>query len=151
MLGVRKGEEQIYEGEGDVGDLGATPGDLVIVFETQEDPFFKREGDDVIVDFLITFAQASLGTTVHIPSLYGMVGIFTFLFVISVQTPYYPLLFPFYSPFPLSMTPPLLPLLNLFSLFSCEHLYGFKVFFFFFESFKILVYHQVRNLMIYYK
>jgi len=73
--GVKKGEELVYEGEGDVGDFGAPAGDLVIIFDTQEHPVFKRDGDDVVVEFVISFAQASLGATVHIPSLYGMMDI----------------------------------------------------------------------------
>jgi len=73
--GIKRGEEVIYEGEGDVGDFGAPAGDLVIVFETQDHPIFKRDGDDVIVEFVISFAQASLGTTINIPSLYGMMDI----------------------------------------------------------------------------
>jgi len=73
--GIKKGEELVYEGEGDVGDVGAPAGDLVIIFDTQEHPIFKRDGDDVVVEFVISFAQASLGATVHIPSLYGMMDI----------------------------------------------------------------------------
>ena len=34
-------------------------------------PIFKREGDDLYVDRVITFSQAALGTTVRVPTLDG--------------------------------------------------------------------------------
>jgi len=73
--GARKGEEVFFEGQGDVGEHGAPAGDLVIVIDVQEHPLFKREGDDVIVEFTLSFAQASLGVTVNIPSIYGTMDI----------------------------------------------------------------------------
>lgn len=73
--GAKKGQEVLYEGQGDVGDVGAPAGDLVIIFDVQEHSLFKREGDDVIVEFTVSFAQASLGATVNIPSIYGQMDI----------------------------------------------------------------------------
>ncbi len=69
--GVMKNMRKIYEGEGDSGEIGAEAGDLIVVFDVEESPTFKREGDDVICEVSISFFQATLGDHIDIPSLYG--------------------------------------------------------------------------------
>lgn len=69
--GVMKNMRKIYEGEGDVGEYGGVPGDLIVIFDVEESPVFKRDGDDVTCEVPITFFQAALGDHIEVPGLYG--------------------------------------------------------------------------------
>lgn len=46
-------------------------GDLEVVVDVSDHPFFRREGDDVVCEVPISFAQAALGAEVEIPTLEG--------------------------------------------------------------------------------
>jgi hypothetical protein len=69
--GVMKNMRKIYEGEGDVGEYGGVPGDLIVVFDVEDSPLFTREGDDATCDVGVTFFQAALGARLAVPGLYG--------------------------------------------------------------------------------
>lgn len=58
-------------GEGESGGLGGPPGDLYVVLEVKEHPFFERRNSDLYCTIPITFAQAALGAEVFVPSLDG--------------------------------------------------------------------------------
>jgi len=73
--GSKKGDEQVLVGEGDAGEIGASPGDLVIVIDTPDHPLFKREGDDVHTEVSVSCVQAALGDTIQMPFLYGLTNI----------------------------------------------------------------------------
>jgi len=73
--GAKRGDEQVLSGEGDAGEIGASPGDLVVVIDTPDHPLFRREGDDVHTDTTITCFQAALGDTIQMPFLYGFTNL----------------------------------------------------------------------------
>jgi len=58
-------------GEGEAGGLGGPPGDLYVVLEVKEHPFFERRNSDLYCTIPITFAQAALGADIYVPSLDG--------------------------------------------------------------------------------
>jgi len=58
-------------GEGEAGSPGAPPGDLYVVLNVKEHPFFDREGADLHAVIPITYAQAALGADVIVPGLVG--------------------------------------------------------------------------------
>jgi len=58
-------------GAGDAGVRGGSPGDLYVVISVQEHDFFTREGDNVLYELLINFAQAALGVEIEVPTLRG--------------------------------------------------------------------------------
>ena len=58
-------------GEGDSGVRGAPAGNLVVVVEVRKHRFFTREGDNVVYELPVNFAQAALGAEVPVPTLYG--------------------------------------------------------------------------------
>jgi len=60
-------------GQGNAGENGGPAGDLLIYIRVQEDPIFKREGDDVSYTLPISFEQAALGASVVAPTLKGKV------------------------------------------------------------------------------
>ena len=73
--GIMSGMRKIVRGEGNVGDPGGPRGDLNVYFDVAEHAFFKRDGDDVVVDVPITFTQAALGGKVEVPTLYGRIDV----------------------------------------------------------------------------
>ncbi|GAA1879176.1 DnaJ C-terminal domain-containing protein [Lapillicoccus jejuensis] len=69
--GVRDGQKIRLRGKGHPGDAGAGAGDLIITVAVTPDPVFKRDGDNLVVDLPVTFAEAALGATVEVPTLDG--------------------------------------------------------------------------------
>jgi molecular chaperone DnaJ len=71
--GVDNGSRLKLRGEGEAGQNGGPPGDLYVVLRVREHPLFTREGNDIICDVPISFAQAALGTEIDVPTLHGKV------------------------------------------------------------------------------
>jgi molecular chaperone DnaJ len=69
--GVDDGNGIRLSGEGDAGSRGGSPGNLYVVISVARHEFFTREGDNVIFELPVNFAQAALGTEVEVPTLYG--------------------------------------------------------------------------------
>lgn len=61
--------------EGYAGVRGGPPGDLYVVIHVKEHPVFKREGNDIIYELPISFAQAALGDEIKVPTLNGNVSL----------------------------------------------------------------------------
>ena len=57
--------------QGHGGRRGGPAGDIIILIEEEQHPVFVREGDDVILDLLISFPEAALGAEIEIPTLIG--------------------------------------------------------------------------------
>ncbi|QHT68008.1 molecular chaperone DnaJ [Rhodocytophaga rosea] len=73
--GVAEGMQLSMSGKGNVPLRGGVPGDLLIVIEETEDELLKRDGQNVIFDLYVNFADAALGTTVEVPTIEGKVKI----------------------------------------------------------------------------
>jgi len=73
--GVADGMQLSMSGKGNDAPDGGTPGDLLILIEEQEDHHLKRDGNNVIYDLHISFIDATLGTSVEVPSIGGKVKI----------------------------------------------------------------------------
>jgi len=58
-------------GEGEPGIHGGPPGDLYVILEVKEHPFFERRNSDLYCTIPINFAQAALGTEIAVPTLAG--------------------------------------------------------------------------------
>jgi molecular chaperone DnaJ len=56
-------------GEGEPGGQGSTPGNLYINIQVEAHRYFRRQGNDLLLDVPINFAQAALGAEVEIPTL----------------------------------------------------------------------------------
>jgi len=70
-MGIQDGARLRVAGEGDVGVRGGPSGDLYVVVQKLDDPFFTRDGNHVKCQVPITFANAALGGTVEVPTLTG--------------------------------------------------------------------------------
>ena len=69
--GIPDGTQIRLSGDGDVGWRGGSSGDLYVTINVLEHELFVRDGDDIIYELPINFAQAALGSEVEIPTLYG--------------------------------------------------------------------------------
>lgn len=69
--GVEHDMQLSMQGRGNAGPRKGLPGDLLIVIEEEEHPHFKRDGQNIIYDLALNFADAALGTSVDIPTLSG--------------------------------------------------------------------------------
>ncbi len=69
--GVEDGMQLSLSGKGNAGPRNGVPGDLLVVIEEAEHEDFIREGNHIIYDLYLNFADAALGTHVEIPTLGG--------------------------------------------------------------------------------
>jgi molecular chaperone DnaJ len=69
--GVDTGTRLRVGGEGEPGPNGGPAGDLYVVLEVKEHPFFERRGADLYCTIPLSIAQASLGTELQVPGLAG--------------------------------------------------------------------------------
>jgi len=69
--GISTGKKLRIPGKGEPGLAGGPTGDLYIQIRVLEDPIFKREEQNLVVEKEINFTQAALGTKVEVPTLDG--------------------------------------------------------------------------------
>lgn len=69
--GVSEGNYIPLHREGNVGRRGGPPGDIIVVIEEETHPLFTRNGDDIVLDLLVSFPEAALGADVEVPTLTG--------------------------------------------------------------------------------
>ncbi|HET8964159.1 MAG TPA: molecular chaperone DnaJ [Chitinophagales bacterium] len=73
--GVTDGIELSMHGKGNAGDKGGPNGDLLISIEEIPHADLKREGNHVLHNLYINFADAALGTQVEVPTIDGKVRV----------------------------------------------------------------------------
>ncbi len=71
--GVSNGMQLSMTGKGNAGPMGGPAGDLIILIEEAEDPILKRDGNNIVYDLYINFADVALGTQVEVPTVDGKV------------------------------------------------------------------------------
>lgn len=69
--GISTGKKLRIPGKGETGLGGGPAGDLFIQIKVQEDPVFKLEDNNLVVEKEITFTEAALGAKVEVPTLEG--------------------------------------------------------------------------------
>jgi molecular chaperone DnaJ len=69
--GVDDGAQIRLAGEGEAGPRGAPPGDLYIEVNVKPHKYFKRDGNDLLLDLNINIAQAALGAEINVPTVDG--------------------------------------------------------------------------------
>ncbi|SFC70133.1 molecular chaperone DnaJ [Parapedobacter composti] len=69
--GVSEGMQLSMSGKGNAAPRGGVPGDLIILVEEIPHETLKRDGTNVIYDLYINFVDATLGTSVEIPTIDG--------------------------------------------------------------------------------
>lgn len=69
--GVDTGDRIRLNGEGEIGDRGAPPGDLYVQIDVKPHAFFEREGGDLLCTVPIGLVTAALGGELEVPTLNG--------------------------------------------------------------------------------
>src|SRR5690242_5820599 len=69
--GVSTGQYMTLRGMGSVGPRGGPRGDILVVFDVEEDPRFERDGADLFTEVLVTYPQLVLGADVDVPLVTG--------------------------------------------------------------------------------
>ncbi len=73
--GVATGQYMTMRGVGNVGPRGGPRGDILVVFEVEEDSRFERDGEDLYTEVLVTYPQLALGSNVEVPMVTGTVSL----------------------------------------------------------------------------
>ncbi len=73
--GVSEGMQLSMSGKGNAAARGGVPGDLIILIEETPHETLKREGVNVIYDLHVSFIDATLGTSIEVPTIDGKVRI----------------------------------------------------------------------------
>ncbi|MCB0524608.1 MAG: molecular chaperone DnaJ [Lewinellaceae bacterium] len=73
--GVHEGIQLSMSGRGNAGAKGGHAGDLLITVEEMPHDHFTREGNNIIHELFINFADAALGNKVEVPTLDGLARI----------------------------------------------------------------------------
>lgn len=71
--GVDNGSIIPLRGQGEPGENGGPKGDLYVQLQVRPHAMFERDGDDLHLEYPITFVQAALGDEVSVPTLEGKV------------------------------------------------------------------------------
>jgi molecular chaperone DnaJ len=71
--GIDDGSQIRLSGEGEPGANSGPPGHLYIVVHVEPHQYFRRQGNDLLVDLPVNVAQAALGDELEIPTLDGPV------------------------------------------------------------------------------
>ncbi len=69
--GIEHGMSLRLSGEGEPGERGGPPGNLYVTVKVKPHAYFKRQGDDLLLELRINVAQAALGDRVRVPTLEG--------------------------------------------------------------------------------
>lgn len=72
--GVRDGHVLRLRGQGNPGiGEGAPSGDALVEIAVAPHPYFRREGDDIVIDLPVTLKEAVLGASIEVPTVHGKV------------------------------------------------------------------------------
>jgi len=69
--GVTNNSRIRVTGKGDSGEMGGPPGDLYVYTRVHEHQFFKRIEDNIYCQIPVTFTEASLGSSIEVPTITG--------------------------------------------------------------------------------
>lgn len=69
--GVDDGSRIRLSGEGDAGTRGGPPGNLYLGLSIKQHELFERDGDHILYELPVNFAEAALGAEVEVPTLEG--------------------------------------------------------------------------------
>ena len=72
--GIDDGQSIQLRGQGGAGVNGGPAGDVIVTISIRPHPIFTREGQDVVCEIPISFAQAALGDTLQVPTIDGKVS-----------------------------------------------------------------------------
>ena len=69
--GISSGQQLRVAGKGERGVNGGPNGDLFIEINVEPHKYFTRNGKDILLDIPVSAVDATLGTSVEVPTIYG--------------------------------------------------------------------------------
>ncbi len=69
--GIESGKSIRLRGQGNAGQTGGPPGDLLIKINTTPHPYYQRRGDNLEIQLPITLAEATFGAKIDVPTPQG--------------------------------------------------------------------------------
>lgn len=72
--GIDDGMTLNVRGQGNIGSNGGSRGDLKVRISVHRDHIFERDGNDIWIDFPVTYTQAALGAEIEVPTIDGTVS-----------------------------------------------------------------------------
>ncbi|HWE44137.1 MAG TPA: molecular chaperone DnaJ [Gemmatimonadaceae bacterium] len=69
--GVATGQYMTLRGVGNAGPRGGERGDIIVVFDVEEDQRFERDGEDLYTEALVSYPQLVLGADIEVPNVTG--------------------------------------------------------------------------------
>jgi curved DNA-binding protein len=69
--GIEEGKKLRLQGQGGASRNGGPPGDLYLKVDIASNDTFVRDGDDLVIQKLISFSEACFGTTIEVETLEG--------------------------------------------------------------------------------
>lgn len=73
--GVSTGQYMTLRGLGSVGPQGGPRGDILIVFDVEDDDQFERDGADLYTEVLVTYPQLVMGADVEAPNVLSPISV----------------------------------------------------------------------------
>lgn len=67
--GIKNGGKVRLAGQGQASHTGGSPGDLIVTINISEHPWFRREGQNLLIDVPISVVEATLGAKLEVPTL----------------------------------------------------------------------------------
>jgi molecular chaperone DnaJ len=71
--GVATGQYMHLRGVGNAGARGGPRGDIIVLFDVEDDERFERDGEDLYTEVLVTFAQAVRGADLDVQGVSGAI------------------------------------------------------------------------------
>jgi len=69
--GVEDGMQVRLSGEGEAGLRGGPPGHLYVAIRVKDHRYFQRDGNNIVLEWPLNFAQAALGDEIEVPTVDG--------------------------------------------------------------------------------
>jgi molecular chaperone DnaJ len=69
--GVATGQYMTLRAVGNVGSRGGGKGDVLVVFEVEDNPRFERDEEDLFTEVLVTYSQLVLGSDISVAGVTG--------------------------------------------------------------------------------
>ncbi len=69
--GVATGQYMTLRGAGNIGARAGPRGDVLVVFDVEDDERFDRDGEDLFCEALVTFPQLVFGAEIRVPGVLG--------------------------------------------------------------------------------
>ncbi|MCB9568450.1 MAG: J domain-containing protein [Myxococcales bacterium] len=73
--GTESGAERVVNGQGEPGYFGGEPGNLRVTINVREDPWLRRDGQEIHVELRLSLSEAARGGKVPVPTVGGDVSV----------------------------------------------------------------------------